>query len=1650
MKTIRTLLAGFVIASAAPSWIHAALNTACAVVKLEISQQATLEREAFDANLQVNNTLPNTPLSNFKVVISISDQAGNPAENLFFLKVNSLQGVSDVDGGGVVQPNSTADIHWLIIPSTGAGGTTPNGQKYAIRAVIEGLAGPDPQNLTTYDAFIYVKPQPELNLEYALPYEIFGDEPLTQVVESSEPFHLAVRVTNAGFGPAKNFQIESAQPKIVENLQQLSLNVNITGTYVDGKSIPNTLLIPFGNVQPGQSSIASWILSSNLSGRFVDFSSSFTHSAELGGRLTSLIKNVTTTTLLKPVLANSPGRDNKEDLLVSISANRSALQQYLDNGNALIADAILESDQTLPTPVATAQATLLGSLGGTSSSLTVFFLTPPPLDQWVHVAIKISGPFVPSSIRRSDGKLIDPRNYWISKHFRKSDMSIIYHFNMLDYTPSTPSGNLSLASAQNLRGAASNDFSYTLTYDPKSFDLPPAAITDLTAIPGNGTLELHWTAPGEDGYSGSILGGQYLIQTEQNPNAVFDPSLAQIKFSTSTSPGNLEGYLLKNLSPNASYYVRIWASDTGKSVSSLSNSVTTYILPPPPDTAPPAVAILSPADGAQVSGTVTISGTAQDNDALTKVSIKIDTGNFILLSGLTDWSFDLDTLALSNGLHSVTVRAEDANFNTADASLSLNVQNAPPPDTIPPTVVIRAPSSGADVTGLFAITGTAQDNVALSALSIQIDNHPFMNVPVSSTWSYIYDSAALSTGIHSVTAQAVDTSSNTALSAMVLFNVRRDPAPDTTPPALAISSPAGGSTISGYAVLTVPVSDDVGVTRVDLDVDGVLLYSSASSFVSAVINIPVKTYDISNGSRVFKVTAYDASGNHSQASVTLNVANVPVAQVFSPDGKKAVLYPVVVTPDYWETYVRVQNSTGGFLSESEVPGYFAVPPGYFFALSAASFSPSGDTLILDTYDPFPGFTPAKLAASKRLTWTLNPLTGRALLADIHSKIQKLVTSAVDVPVIAEVSRSTFGPVMIPASIIKVEFYVDGALTSVNASPSNPCIFNWDSDSAGNGKHELMAKVYDNFGNVAQDRTTVYSLTPYNPAIPFINSVEADSGTVQTGTDLSLLLQGTGIDPAGLHFPDVSPSVNEAGLYFENPNYFLVKNGNQTAVIVSGTLATYVQSLEFASGIPVLQYHNINITGLSVAAVFPAPGQTPVYYSHRDWTDNAGVTKDGKIALQSRYLESVVLSTGQVEAYVGDVVFVSPPPPDTTLPSIVISTPANNAVVTGLFTIAGTAQDNAALSAIYLQIDSSPFISVPVSSAWTFDFDPVALSSGFHTLTARAVDTSFNVALSSSVQLIVVKIPTPPPAGPAVYISNLVDGSTVSGITSISGTAQSDVAVLKVEIRLDSAPYFLMSGTTQWSLTGNSALVANGLHTVTVRATDANGATASASLRLNYVNGNASNLTILSPANGSTVSGFGTLSGVADASIVKVEVRVDSAPYYLANGTTNWYINGNSAYVPNGPHLLTVRASDANGNFSYAYLSLIYDNIAQLHAAPASSEARAVKAGESADPSFVLGEVFSYPNPARGVVSPTLRVRCGLADSVQIKIYDISGQRVHDAEITGSAAAVINGQYAYDYSWDARDMASGVYIYTVTAKKSGFPDIRVIKKLALIK
>jgi hypothetical protein len=98
------------------------------------------------------------------------------------------------------------------------------------------------------------------------------------------------------------------------------------------------------------------------------------------------------------------------------------------------------------------------------------------------------------------------------------------------------------------------------------------------------------------------------------------------------------------------------------------------------------------------------------------------------------------------------------------------------------------------------------------------------------------------------------------------------PPADTTPPVVTLSAPTQGATVSGMAVVTATATDNVGVVKVDLYVDGAYFATDASSPYSFAWD----TAGLANGPHELSLIAADAAGNTaSTAPVTVTLSNTP-------------------------------------------------------------------------------------------------------------------------------------------------------------------------------------------------------------------------------------------------------------------------------------------------------------------------------------------------------------------------------------------------------------------------------------------------------------------------------------------------------------------------------------------------------------------------------------------------------------------------------------------------------------------------------------------------------------------------------------------------------------------------------------------------------
>ena len=243
----------------------------------------------------------------------------------------------------------------------------------------------------------------------------------------------------------------------------------------------------------------------------------------------------------------------------------------------------------------------------------------------------------------------------------------------------------------------------------------------------------------------------------------------------------------------------------------------------------------------------------------------------LVIAKRPDFTADQIDAILASTATDLGAAGKDIYFGSGRVNAAAAVQAASAAataDTTPPNSTIASPTGGT-VAGTVSVSVNASDNVGVSRVELRANGSTVLT-DNAAPFQFAWDSTRSANGSVALTAVAFDAAGNSATSAPVSVNVSNGSATDTTPPSVAISSPAGGATVTGTVTVAVNASDNVGVTRVDLRVNGITV---ASGNV-APYNFNWNTTGVTNGSTSLTAAAYDAAGNSRiSSSIAVNVSN---------------------------------------------------------------------------------------------------------------------------------------------------------------------------------------------------------------------------------------------------------------------------------------------------------------------------------------------------------------------------------------------------------------------------------------------------------------------------------------------------------------------------------------------------------------------------------------------------------------------------------------------------------------------------------------------------------------------------------------------------------------------------------------------------------
>lgn len=283
---------------------------------------------------------------------------------------------------------------------------------------------------------------------------------------------------------------------------------------------------------------------------------------------------------------------------------------------------------------------------------------------------------------------------------------------------------------------------------------------------------------------------------------------------------------------------------------------------------------------------------------------------------------------------------------------------------------------------------------------------------------------------------------------------------DTQPPTVSLTSPSNGSTVSGTATITATASDTVGVTAVELFVNG----AYEGQALTAPYQLSWDTIPYAAGTYSLTVKAYDDNGNVTTSNaVSVQLApesNPPAVTITAPTSGGAIGAATTLR-------ASVSDASGvqsvRFLVDDVEVGVATAPvsgSSYEVAWDGRSVTPGTHTLVvraLDRLNVERVTSPLTFTTYADATPPTVSITAPAAGASVSGAVTFSATVTDDHGVVSEVN-----------------FIAGGQVVCTDTAAPYSCT--WNTRPEGDGTITLQVKAVDPFGNVGASATRNVSVT----------------------------------------------------------------------------------------------------------------------------------------------------------------------------------------------------------------------------------------------------------------------------------------------------------------------------------------------------------------------------------------------------------------------------------------------------------------------------------------------------------------------------------------------------------------------------------------------
>jgi len=682
----------------------------------------------------------------------------------------------------------------------------------------------------------------------------------------------------------------------------------------------------------------------------------------------------------------------------------------------------------------------------------------------------------------------------------------------------------------------------------------------------------------------------------------------------------------------------------------------------------------------------------------------------------------------------------------------------PGPDTTPPTVQIISPTDGATVSGQLSISARGTDNTGGSVrLNYSLDGS-------TAGYASYWDTTRVANGSHIIRVIGTDVAGNSA-QASVTVTVNNAPAPvipwwvDDDMPAGAWGAGTGGDRWNWVSTSPAPFSG----TRAHQSALAAGLHEHY--FAQAATPLALGDNDL--------IVAH----------VYLDPANPPQELMLSFFDGTSWEHRA-----YWG-FDRIGYGTSNTDSRRYVGGVPAAGSWVRLEVPASRVGLAGRSIVGIGFAAFDG----------RVTWDA---IGKA-------------TSAVDVtrPVMSITSptngATVAGTVNIAVNatdnerVQQVTVYVDGAHALYTFNP--PYAFSWDTTYVANGTHTLRVVVVDGRNNSAEQSISVTvnndpGTTDLAPKLrftaPFATTFD-DRGQVVTSPGLygTVQVSTEAVDDHGIAWVEFELPGQGATARLTAPPYSVAWN---TKTVASGQVAILARVAD-TRGQQIYKQLYVNVdhtlpgdtTAPTIAITAPTAGATLVgdvavtvnaadndavgsvrYYLNGNpmfanldagygftWTTR-------NVANGTHTLQAVAYDRVGLTATTSVTVTIDNPPQDFANPTVAMTAPTNDSIVSGAVAVTAVASDNLGVASVQFYLDGAPIHTSDTTVPHGITWDSRTVADGSHVLSAIATDTSGRTSTRSVTTVTVNNRGTPPqtPTGPDViwFDDNLPSGASAGG------------------------------------------------------------------------------------------------------------------------------------------------------------------------------------------------------------------------------------------------------------------------------------------------